>query len=90
MPRITFTSHLERHVHCPSEVVSGTTAREAIDAYLQRHPAVRPYLFDEQSVLRHHVVIFVDGEQTRDRRTLSDPVSDASEVYVMQALSGGA
>ena len=89
MPRITFTSHLERHVACPSEIVAGETARAALDTYLSRHPQVRPYLFDEQGVLRQHVVIFVDGEQTRDRRALADPVTPDSEVYVMQALSGG-
>jgi hypothetical protein len=89
VPRITFTSHLERHVACPSEVVPGTTAKDALEMYLQRHPPVRPYLFDEQGALRQHVVIFVDGEQARDRKALSDPVSPDSEVYVMQALSGG-
>ena len=89
MPRITFTSHLERHVACPSEVVPGQTARDAIDTYLERHPQVGPYLFDEQGMLRQHVVLFVDGEQARDRKALSDPVSPDSEIYVMQALSGG-
>ena len=89
MPRITFTSHLERHVACPSEIVPGETARAVLDAYLSRHPQVRPYLFDEQGVLRQHVVIFVDGEQTQDRQALADPVTPDSEVYVMQALSGG-
>jgi sulfur-carrier protein len=89
VPRITFTSHLERHVACPSEIVPGDTARAALDAYLSRHPDVRPYLFDEQGLLRQHVVIFVDGEQARDRHALADPVSPSSEVYVMQALSGG-
>jgi len=89
VPRITFTSHLERHVACPSDVVAGDTARAALDTYLSRHPQVRPYLFDEQGALRQHVVIFIDGEQARDRRALADSVSPDSEIYVMQALSGG-
>jgi molybdopterin synthase sulfur carrier subunit len=89
VPRITFTSHLERHVACPSEIVPGDTARAALDAYLSRYPAVRPYLFDEQGVLRPHVVVFVNGEQARDRKSLADAVSADAEIYVMQALSGG-
>ena len=89
MPRITFTSHLERHVACPSDIVTGDTARASLDTYLSRHPQVRPYLFDEQGTLRQHVVIFIDGEQARDRHALADPVSPDSEIYVMQALSGG-
>ena len=35
------------------------------------------------------MLIFVDGVQIRDRVGLSDPVSETSEIYVMQALSGG-
>jgi molybdopterin synthase sulfur carrier subunit len=33
--------------------------------------------------------VFIDGNQIEDRERLSDPVAPSSEVYVMQALSGG-
>ena len=86
---MTFTSHLSRHVECPAETVAGTTVGEVLAAYVAVHPPVREYLLDEQGALRRHVVVFVDGRQARDRRGLSDPVAEAGEVYVMQALSGG-
>jgi hypothetical protein len=35
------------------------------------------------------MVVFVDGRQVQDRRTLSDPVGNDAEIYVAQALSGG-
>jgi hypothetical protein len=35
------------------------------------------------------MVVFVDGRQVKDRHALSDPVTDDSEIYVAQALSGG-
>jgi molybdopterin converting factor small subunit len=89
MPRVSFTSHLERHVECPAEAASGSTVREALESYFARHPRVRSYVFDEQARLRRHVVIFVGGEQARDRTTLGDPVAEGTEIYVMQALSGG-
>jgi hypothetical protein len=89
MPRLSFTSHLVRHVECPNEPTRGSTVREALDDYFARHPRVRSYVLDEGGVLRKHVVIFVDGEQIRDRTTLATPVSESSEIYVMQALSGG-
>lgn len=44
---------------------------------------------DERGVLRKHMSIFVDGELIIDRTTLSDEVGPNSEIYVMQALSGG-
>jgi hypothetical protein len=46
-------------------------------------------VLDEQGELRKHVVIFIDGERVRDRRRLSDPVRTASQIYVLQALTGG-
>jgi sulfur carrier protein ThiS len=52
-------------------------------------PQARGYVLDEQGHLRKHVVVFVDGQRVRDREQLSDPVRDSSEVYVMQALTGG-
>jgi hypothetical protein len=90
MPRVSFTSHLGRHVACPSETVPGATVHAALTAYFVRHPDVRSYVLDEQAALRHHVVIFVGDQQIRDRQALSDVLADDAEIYVMQALSGGA
>jgi hypothetical protein len=39
--------------------------------------------------VRRHVVVFVDGSAIQDRVGLSDAVRPDSEIYVMQALSGG-
>jgi molybdopterin synthase sulfur carrier subunit len=89
MPRVSFTPHLGRHVDCPDETLPGTTVRQVLTAYFERHPRVRAYVLDEQGVLRHHVVVFVGGVQARDRDQLSDPVVEDSDVYIMQALSGG-
>ncbi len=54
-----------------------------------REPRLRGYLLDDQGSLRRHVALFVDGVQVRDRRGLGDPLQDDSEIYVVQALSGG-
>jgi hypothetical protein len=70
-------------------MVPGATVIEALEAYFERHPRVRGYVVDEQGALRRHVVVFIDGEQARDRDRLSDPLRDGAEIYVMQALSGG-
>jgi len=89
MPRVTFTANLQRHVECPPALASGATVHDVLESVFAGNPRVRGYVLDEQGALRHHVVIFVDGNQVRDRRALSDPVASGSEVYVMQALSGG-
>jgi len=53
------------------------------------YPGVLGYILDEQHQLRKHVNIFIDGTVITDRRQLSDPFRMDSEIYVMQALSGG-
>ena len=89
MPRVVFTANLQRHVACPPMDVGGSTVRQALEAVFAANPTVRPYLLDDQGAVRKHMSVFVDGEQLRDRRTLSDPVPPDGEIFVMQALSGG-
>jgi hypothetical protein len=87
--QVTFTQNLQRHVACPPEEAPGATVREVLDRYFERHPRVRGYVLDEQGALRRHVVLFLDGQQIRDRAGLGERVSAGSSLYVMQALSGG-
>jgi len=89
MPRVVFTSNLQRHVNCPETQVAAGTVRTALAQVFAAQPQARGYVLDEQGHLRKHVVVFVDGQRVRDRETLDDPVHDSSEVYVMQALTGG-
>ncbi len=63
--------------------------REVLDRVFADNPRLRGYVVDERGVLRKHMSVFVDGAQITDRETLSDPVTPRSEIYVMQALSGG-
>ena len=89
MATVTFTPNLQRHVESPRETVAGLTVREALDAVFAMNPRLRGYVLDDQGALRRHMMIFVDGQQIADRDRLTDPVRETSEVYVMQALSGG-
>ena len=89
MVRVVFTANLERHLSCPEETESGATVREALEAVFERQQQLRGYILDDQSRLRQHMVIFVDGQTIVDRVHLSDSISPESEIYVMQALSGG-
>ncbi|WP_437985460.1 MoaD/ThiS family protein [Sorangium sp. So ce117] len=89
MAQITFTQNLARHVECPAIEVDGGTVREALESYFALHPRVRGYVLDDQGALRKHVVIFVDGQQRKDRAGLSEPVNEQTSLYVMQALSRG-
>ena len=89
MPRVTFTENLKRYVDCPSQDVQASTVNEALDIIFSQNKALRGYVLDDQGRLRQHMLIAVDGEFISDRLTLSDVVSENSEIYVAQALSGG-
>lgn len=89
MPRVHFTSHLQRHVDCPErEVHAGTLGAALHEVFLQQ-PKARDYVLDEQGHLRKHVFVFVDGQRIRDHDRLDVAVGEDSEIYVMQALTGG-
>jgi hypothetical protein len=89
MPRIVFAPALQRHVTLPPVVVDGATVRDVLEAALDQNDRARRYILDDQSALRKHMLIFVDGVRVADRQQLSDPVQPTSEIYVLQSLSGG-
>jgi hypothetical protein len=89
MPRVVFTTNIQRHIACPPSEAAGGTVREVLDAVFERNARARGYVLDEQGALRKHMIVFVNGRQVEDRERLTDPVPPDGEVYVMQALSGG-
>ena len=89
MARVTFTTNLRRHVDCPVVEARGQTVREILDHVFQSNERLRTYVLDDQAALRKHMTILVDGKRVSDWVGLSDAVQPKSEVYVMQALSGG-
>jgi molybdopterin synthase sulfur carrier subunit len=89
MATIRFTSHLVRHRPAPMITAAGATVAEVLQTGLADDPLLRGYVQDEQGRLRKHVNIYLDGALIRDRLRLSDAVGPASELYVLQALSGG-
>jgi molybdopterin converting factor small subunit len=89
MVRVSFTPNIQRHVQCPPCQVAGATVRDVLDAVFAANERARGYVLDDRGALRKHMNVFVNGDQIRDREGLSDVVSDGSEVYIFQALSGG-
>jgi sulfur-carrier protein len=89
MPKVVFTPNLARHIACTASETVGGTVREVLDRVFADNPRARGYVLDDQSGLRRHMTVFIDGVMIRDRVRLSDPVGEESTVYVFQALSGG-
>ncbi len=89
MAQVSFTQNIQRHVSCPPCQAPGKTVGEVLEAVLEKNPKARNYVLDDHGEVRRHMIVFVDGKPIADRVALSDAVTEASAVYVMQALSGG-
>jgi len=87
--QVHFTSHL-RHV-APGGVVTaaGATIRGVLMDVSARHPALKTYILDDQDRLRVHIAVFLDNEHIRGPETMDHAVRPTSELYILQALSGG-
>ncbi|MCF7786555.1 MAG: MoaD/ThiS family protein [Prosthecobacter sp.] len=89
MPTVHFTANLASQTSAPICQMDGATVREALNAVFTQHPTLRSYVLDDQGAVRQHVVVFVDGTAITDRQKQADAVKPNSEIFVMQALSGG-
>lgn len=89
MAMVHFTSNLRRHVDCPSCEAAGATVAEVLARVFGDNERLGAYVLDEQGALRKHMTILVDGRRIGDRVRLTDAVSPTSEIYIIQALSGG-
>ena len=52
----------------------------------ESEPLLRGYILDDQGNIRKHINIFLDNTLITD---LEENVRESSEVFIMQALSGG-
>jgi molybdopterin converting factor small subunit len=89
MAHVSFTPALQRHIAIGTQDAAGATVRDVLEKVFAGNPRARAYILDDQSALRKHMVIFVNGARIQDRVHLSDAVAGDDRIYVLQSLSGG-
>lgn len=89
MAHLIFTQQLARFLPVPEVDTGAPDLRGALDDAFAGQPRLRGYVLDEQGHLRENVVVFIDGQRTRERQRLDDALRPDSRVYILQALSGG-
>ena len=89
MAKVHFTSNLRRHVDCPAVEVAASQLHEALDQAFAKNERLKTYVLDDQGHLRKHMRILIDGQAIADLEKFKDAVKPGSEIWVMQALSGG-
>ncbi|MBY0510674.1 MAG: MoaD/ThiS family protein [Rhodospirillaceae bacterium] len=88
MAKVFFTSHLRSVAPDGGVEAAGATVAAALADVFARYPTAKGYVLDDQGRVRLHIAVFVDNVHVR-RDILEYPLRGDSEVYVMQALSGG-
>lgn len=89
LARIAFTSHLRAVGPCDPTSYDGATLAEVLDAVAADYPLLKGYVLDDQGRVRRHIAIFVDGTMQPRETALGLALKESSNVYVLQALSGG-
>jgi molybdopterin converting factor small subunit len=65
--------------------VGGSTVREVLRALEQEHPAIAGWILDEQTSIREHINVFVNGEKGREDTALDTD----DRIHVIPSISGG-
>jgi hypothetical protein len=89
MVQVHFTNHLRHVAPMGGATAAGATIGAVIEDVCARHPGLRTYLLDDQGRLRLHIAVFLDGAHVRGPDVLNRAVQPESELYILQALSGG-
>jgi sulfur-carrier protein len=90
VPTVKFTYALKRFFPKLKDTpAKGDSLQDIFREIESNYPGLSSYVLDERGSLRRHVNIFIDGKMIHDRDKLSDTLSSGSEIYIMQALSGG-
>lgn len=90
MAVIQFTNALKRFYPTLDELsIEVENVNEVLEKIENHFPGIKGYLMEDNGSLRQHINIFVDGELIEDRENQTDVLNKESEVFIMQALSGG-
>ena len=66
--------------------VKGGTVRECLDDLIQKHPAIKNWLFDRNGILM--TLVLLNGD-TITQEELNRPVTAGSELQLMYIVGGG-
>ena len=65
--------------------LDGATVREVLCALEREHPSIAGWILDEQTTIREHINVFVNGEKSREETALRAD----DRIHVIPSISGG-
>jgi molybdopterin synthase sulfur carrier subunit len=69
--------------------VDGATVGQAVDALLERHPALAGQLLTPEGQLHRFVNVYLNGQDVRYLGGLDTPIDSRDEIRLLPAIAGG-
>lgn len=89
MALVKLTANLQKYFPKREIEVEAGNLRELLRKMDEIEPRFSHYIVDDQSHVRRHVNIFIDGRLLEDKTRLDTAIDGRATVHIMQALSGG-
>jgi molybdopterin synthase sulfur carrier subunit len=72
------------------ETSPGQPVRALLDELVERHPALRPEIYDENGELHHRIHVFINGRDVRYLDGLDMPIPANAAIRIFPPVGGGA
>lgn len=69
--------------------IAGRDLSEVIAGLNTRYPGMASWLSEADGNIRQHLSVFVDGQRLKNRDSATAELSEAQEIWVLRAISGG-
>lgn len=90
MPQIKIPTPLRRFAGENKTVtVAGSTVKEALDALVGEHEALRGHLYDEEGNLRNFVNVYLNDTDVRELQQDETPVEEGDTLVIVPSIAGG-
>ena len=89
--RVYVTEMLVRHLNTrPELTVDAKNLGDLLNEIERKYQGFRDSICDESGRIRTYINVFVNGQNVRqDPESLSTPLSDGDEVYILASVAGG-
>lgn len=69
--------------------VDAKTVGDALHALVERHPALKPHLYENDGQLRSFVNVYLGEQDVRELGGQAAPVSDGQTLLIVPSVAGG-
>ncbi len=69
--------------------VSGSTALEAVQSAVEKYPALKFHVFDNEGNLRRHIYLFVNDVSVKELNGHETAIGEHDVVRILAAAAGG-